>query len=190
MTTRNPFNERYTEDDHSGKTRKSAASAKPKSRAGSTVYVQSSKKTEKEKRAERKEMQRETRANERRYYNPDTPEYKKWRKIWWITIGCAIALAAAAFFVNAYSSEPLMVYIPLGISYVFIVAAIIIDVTRMKRERKRYAFAMQDKSSPEYKRAQEREAAEAAAKKAKEKAKAEKTKASKSAKEETAEAAE
>jgi len=172
MTTRNPFNERYTDDDHSGKTRRSAASAKPKSKAGSTVYIQSNKKTEKEKKADQKNQQRETRATERKYYNPDTDEYRKWRRIWWITIICAIALAASAFLVNSYAPEQWMTYIPLGFSYVFIIATIIIDITKMKKERRRYALAMQDKSSPEYKRAKEKEEAEAAEKKAKEKAKA------------------
>lgn len=43
MSQRNPMNERYTQERTSGTTRKSAASAKPVSKAGASVYVKSNK---------------------------------------------------------------------------------------------------------------------------------------------------
>ena len=43
MSQRNPMNERYTGDHKGGSTRKSAASAKPVSRAASSVRLESDK---------------------------------------------------------------------------------------------------------------------------------------------------
>ena len=45
MSQRNPMNERYTSEDRTGVTRKSAASAKPKAKAAASVTVKSAKKT-------------------------------------------------------------------------------------------------------------------------------------------------
>ena len=45
MSQRNPMNERYTSEERTGVTRKSAASAKPKSKAAASVTVKSAKKT-------------------------------------------------------------------------------------------------------------------------------------------------
>ena len=39
MSQRNPMNERYQSEDHQGKTRKSAASAKPKSKEIGRAHV-------------------------------------------------------------------------------------------------------------------------------------------------------
>ena len=41
MSQRNPMNERYTAEDRTGKTRKSAASAKPKAKAAASVRIES-----------------------------------------------------------------------------------------------------------------------------------------------------
>ena len=41
MTQRNPMNERYQSEDRKGATRKSAASAKPVSKAASSVRIES-----------------------------------------------------------------------------------------------------------------------------------------------------
>lgn len=93
MSQRNPMNERYTGEHKGGKTRKSAASAKPVTKAASSVRMESnkpekkgffSKRTpeEKQERAEqRKEegMERKTgraRARAIQRYVPDTPQYK------------------------------------------------------------------------------------------------------------------
>ena len=39
MSQRNPMNDRYQTDEHRGQTRKSAASAKPKTKAASSVRM-------------------------------------------------------------------------------------------------------------------------------------------------------
>lgn len=85
MTRRNPLNDRYTTDrDKEGKSRKSAASAKPKTRAGeSTTGVMSKEKAEARKKMSRKERkeadeaeyaQLGPRAREKRLRE----EYRKW----------------------------------------------------------------------------------------------------------------
>ena len=58
MSQRNPMNERYQSEDHQGKTRKSAASAKPKSKAAASVVVQTSSKTPQQKKADAKAARR------------------------------------------------------------------------------------------------------------------------------------
>ena len=49
MTQRNPMNERYQDEDRKGHSRKSAASAKPKTSAAGTITIQSTEKTAKQK---------------------------------------------------------------------------------------------------------------------------------------------
>jgi hypothetical protein len=70
------MNDRYRTE-QTGSTRKSAASAKPKRAAGETGPV--SKPKESGKRSLLKAEQ--------------SPEMKKWRRIWWIFIGIALLLA-------------------------------------------------------------------------------------------------
>ena len=95
MSQRNPMNERYTGDHKGGSTRKSAASAKPVSRAASSVRLESDKpkkkglfakrtpeekqehKTERKQEAQVSKEERKTgrarlRAIQR--YVPDTPQ--------------------------------------------------------------------------------------------------------------------
>ena len=97
MSQRNPMNERYTGDHKGGSTRKSAASAKPVSRAASSVRLESDKpkkkglfakrtpeekqehKTERKQEAQVSKEERKTgrarlRAIQR--YVPDTPQFK------------------------------------------------------------------------------------------------------------------
>ena len=87
MSQRNPMNDRYQTDEHTGSTRKSAASAKPKSKAAASVVVRSSKKTPQEKKQIEKEERRKARAKQReidaKYYTPNTERYKKLRRLWW-----------------------------------------------------------------------------------------------------------
>ena len=51
MSQRNPMNDRYTTDEHQGKTRKSAAAMKPKTKAAASVRVQPTVKTKQQKKA-------------------------------------------------------------------------------------------------------------------------------------------
>ena len=97
MSQRNPMNERYTGDHKGGSTRKSAASAKPVSRAASSVRMESDKPKKKglfakrtpeekqEHKAERKQEAQESKEERKtgrarlraiQRYVPDTPQFK------------------------------------------------------------------------------------------------------------------
>ena len=97
MTQRNPMNERYQSEDRKGATRKSAASAKPVSKAASSVRIQSTKKTPQQKKAERKQQRAKDAQRDRQFYNPPTAEYKRLRKIWWVCLILAIILTVVSF---------------------------------------------------------------------------------------------
>lgn len=145
MSQRNPMNERYTSDDHSGTTRKSAASAKPKSKAAASVTVQSAKKTPEQKKAAEKAARKEAAAKqreiERKYYKPDTPRYKRLRTIWWILLIAAIGCTTISFVGQSSLPQPVTV-VTLILAYVFIIAAFILDLSKIKKERVEYQQRM------------------------------------------------
>ena len=101
MSQRNPMNERYTSEERTGTTRKSAASAKPKAKAAASVTVKSAKKTPEQRKAEEKAARKAAAAKqrevERKYYKPDTPRYKRLRLIWWILLIAAIGCTTWSF---------------------------------------------------------------------------------------------
>lgn len=122
MSQRNPMNERnQNRDELKGKTRRSAASAKPVTKAASSVYIKSANasapkpgflsrlihgdnRSEKElkQEAERKAARKEEnhRKDEIRRFRPkNNPEYRKWRIIWagFLLLGLVIVLIAAIF---------------------------------------------------------------------------------------------
>ncbi|WP_314010808.1 hypothetical protein [Cryptobacterium curtum] len=152
MTQRNPMNERYQSDDRTGKTRKSAASAKPVSKAGASVRVASGKKQAASRgflsrlsgggnaAASKKQQEREARA---RYYNPDTPEYHRWRRYWWISIVLALSLTALSFVVQiAIPDSAVASYVLLGVGYALLIFAIWVDMGKVHKIRRAYADRM------------------------------------------------
>ena len=163
MSQRNPMNERYQSEDHQGKTRKSAASAKPKSKAAASVVVQTSSKTPQQKKADakaaRRKAQDEQRALDRKYYNPDTKEYKRLRRLWWGLLGGAVVCTAGSFFLR----ESLGDAVSMGI----IVAAYALIIAKIRKERRAYQdrmVALEAKQKKE-ERAAARAAAQASSKK-------------------------
>ena len=145
MSQRNPLNDRYMTDEHRGQTRKSAASAKPKSKAAASVRAQP-KKTDKEKKAERKAKEKAERAKRRennaKYYNPPTERYKKLRRWWWISLVGAIICTIVAF--AGQSWLPTVVcYVILALAYAFAIGAIVLDFTKIRKERERYQAEME-----------------------------------------------
>lgn len=183
MSQRNPLNERYQQRE-GGKTRKSAASAKPVTKAASSVYiadpnykpkksfmdrfkknqepekkpskasVQATEETERQKKkggkwtlndmegSEQMEstegLSEETKkAARRKYVNPGTREYKKWRTLWWIVIACGIAslippVLAPQYFVD----DETMTMLFFGLGYGFLIAAVAIDALKIRPLRK------------------------------------------------------
>lgn len=163
MSQRNPMNERYMRDDHKGVARKSAASAKPKAKAASTVTVVSNKKTPQQKKAaakaeRRKEEQRRNELN-RKYYKPDTPAYKRYKKMWWACLILAILCVIGSWFLRGVLPDPVMIAM-LVFAYVFIIAAFVIDFWKVRKERTKYQERMValEESESKKQRAEERRA--------------------------------
>lgn len=103
MTRRNIQNERNTYKKPKGVSRKSASSAKPATKAASSVYVRSKdadkdskdkKRSKADKPVEKKasDSAEQIRRRERAMVSMmhDTPEYKRYRRFWWIFIIVAI----------------------------------------------------------------------------------------------------
>ena len=136
MTQRNPMNERNQNEERKGHTRKSAASAKPKSSAASTVKIDTGAKTPREKKMERKQKEREAQEKDRqlqaKYLNPDTPEYFKWKRLWWIGLGAAVLFVLASWLLRSIQPEWISLVI-LGFAYVAIIFAFWVDVSKIKK---------------------------------------------------------
>lgn len=146
MSQRNPMNDRYTTDGPKGQTRKSAASAKPKTKAASSVRVQPAEKTKEQKKAERKAREKEERQKQRemdaRFYNPPTPQYKKLRRIWWGFLIAAIICTAISF-IGREMMPSGVAFAILILAYVFIIGAFYIDFSRIKKVRRAYQAEME-----------------------------------------------
>ena len=145
MSQRNPMNERYQSEEHTGVSRKSAASAKPKAKAAASVIVQSSEKTPQQKKAERKAEKRklrdEQRELDRKYYNPDTKRYKNLRRGWWACLIGAILCTVASFFGRGLFPDWFSL-VTLFLAYGLIIMAFYIDFSKIRRERRNYQERM------------------------------------------------
>ena len=145
MSQRNPMNERYQGDGHTGKTRRSAASAKPKKEAAGTVVVKTSRQTPKERKAEQKEARKKEQERQReldkKYYKPDTEQYKKLRRIWWVALIGAIVCVAASWLLRGVQPEWLAMVALFG-AYGLIIFAFYIDFSKIRKERKKYQEKM------------------------------------------------
>lgn len=181
MSQRNPMNERYTSDERTGKTRKSAAAAKPKAQAAASVVVKKAGKTPQERKkqrkaeqkAERKKAQAQQRELDRKYYTPDTDRYRKLRKLWWVLLVCAILCTLVSFFFRANLPEGLSMAILLA-AYAFIIAAFYIDFAKIRKERMAYQdrmLAIEEQQKREAKAAERAAATKASVKKGKKRGK-------------------
>lgn len=164
MSQRNPLNERYQNtEERSGKTRKSAASAKPVSKAAASVRIENKSEEpqglwaratkranksaavkESKKKAASKETveRRKEQALRSKYYNPDTPEYKRWRKIWWGLLAGAILSTGISFLVSSREDMMGMTYGFIILSYVLLILALVLDFTFLRRLRNEYQDRM------------------------------------------------
>lgn len=205
MSQRNFMNERYNDEKRSGKTRKSASSAKPKAQRAATVRDPAPK-TKKQKKQERRE--RERKAEERassmlqgRY--EDTEGYKRLRRIWWACLIAAVAFTALTFLANTqranfFESGPgaegalfMGIFdenamrtagtVLLVLAYGLIIGAFYIDLGRIRKERKIFNASMLNNRSKEARKIQKQLKAE---QREQEKEAAEKFEAAKAAEEE------
>ena len=145
MSQRNPMNERYTSEERPGSSRKSAASAKPKTKAASSVTLQTEKKTKQQKKAEekaaRKKAQAEQRELDRKYYKPDTPRYKNLRRGWWACLIGAILCTIASWLLREVDPQWISMVALFG-AYGLIIGAFYIDFSKIKKERRAYQDRM------------------------------------------------
>jgi len=101
-----------------GKTRRSAASAKPKRSAGDSATA--AKKPEKKKRPSLLAPL------------PTDPSYRYWRKVWMGLLGAAIVFSALAWWQQATTLGNLV----LALAYACIFTAFYIDFTKLRKMRK------------------------------------------------------
>lgn len=145
MSQRNPMNERYTTENKRGVTRKSAASAKPKSKAASTVTMGTAKKTPAERKAAqkaaRKQEQQRQRELDQKYYKPDTERYKKLRRTWWFALIGAVVCVCASWALRGVQPEWLAI-VSLFLAYALIIFAFYIDFSKIRKERRAYQDRM------------------------------------------------
>jgi len=121
MGRRSAQNPRYQKDAKLGSTRKSAASAKPKRSAGE---VSTPSKSSSKKKVTATQI------------NPDTPEFKKWRKIWLGMLIAAMVLSAGSFVFR--ETNTLATQIALVLAYACIFGAFFIDLTIIRKMRKEW----------------------------------------------------
>lgn len=190
MTQRNPMNDRYQTDEVKGQTRKSAASAKPKTKAAASVHVESTKPVKKQglmskltggssapastakSTATKSSGSSNAAPLKNEYYNPPTAEYKRWRRIWWVLLVGAIAMTGLSFGARYWfpGFESLSM-ITLGVAYAMIIGALVVDFVKIRKVRRAYQNEMEAKktkaSKAEAKKLAEEQAAEKAAAEAK-----------------------
>ena len=145
MSQRNPMNERYTTEKHTGSTRKSAASAKPKTKAAASVTLGTTKKTQQQRKAEakaaRKKEQERQRELDRKYYKPDTERYKKLKRLWWLSLGGAVVCTVLSWVLRGV--EPAWIaFVCLFAAYALIIFAFYIDFSKIRKERRSYQERM------------------------------------------------
>lgn len=159
MTQRNPMNDRYQNEEHRGTTRKSAASAKPKTKAAASVRVQPKEKTKQQKRADKKVVRQKQTDLDRKYYNPPTAQYKRLRKMWWGLLIGAIVMTAISWFARSLFPEP-VTYVTLGLAYLCIIGALYVDFSKIRKVRRAYQEEMEAGKSKEQRAFEKQQKAE------------------------------
>jgi hypothetical protein len=124
MSRRSVVNPRYQKHGApGGKTRKSAAAAKPK-RASGTPPKQGDDK--KHVHSERKE------AAQNAWRNPGTAEFAKWRRVWYAVFGVAVALLAGSFATNYFHVDQRVGASLSWVSLLFLAAAFYVDFKKVR----------------------------------------------------------
>jgi len=129
VSRRSPTNERYQKfTEPKGQTRKSSASAKPVRKEGGAATASKS-----------KPKAKGSSAPGGKFYEPDTPEYKFWRRMWWISLGTGLFFVALSFFIQYYlkavGTLRVAGVVTIGLSYAAIIAAFFIDWRKLRPMR-------------------------------------------------------
>ncbi|MCL4554702.1 MAG: hypothetical protein M1617_05560 [Actinobacteria bacterium] len=136
MARRSASNPRYQKGAETGVSRRSAASAKPKRGVGQSA-----------EEAERRRLGRKGRkARAKMRWNPDTPEFKLWRKVWIILLISAMISSGGAFLLREMAPWGT---IALVVAYVCLFGAFFVDLTKIRKMRKKWLAEQKaaDKSS-------------------------------------------
>jgi uncharacterized membrane protein YcjF (UPF0283 family) len=132
MARRAPNNPRYQKfTGPEGKTRKSAAAAKPKKASSGSSKPSTTKASSGSKSKSR------TPAIAMR--NPETPEFTAYRRKWWIALVIGLVLTAVSYAMQRYVTAPWArsgQAVTLGLAYAAIIYAFYIDWTKMRPLRK------------------------------------------------------
>ena len=136
MGRRNPQNPRYRKESL-GKTRRSAASAKPKKAAGDRSSSSAGK----------PKGSKSTPTGWRKFFQPlptpDTAEFKMWRKIWAGLFAAGIAFTLVALL---QWERQVGTWLLVG-AYACLFGAIFIDVAKIRKLRRAYADELEGKPS-------------------------------------------
>jgi hypothetical protein len=151
MARRSPMNERYQKNTApGGKTRRSAASAKPKR----DLADESSKKASVPKG-------RST-SKQPLVINPPTPEFAYWRRVWWILLVVSLVFTFSSIAVrkwlaipgaDSYDNWVVVANILLGLGYGGIFAALYIDWTKLRSMRKEWTEQQRSGKAPKAEKA-------------------------------------
>jgi len=151
MTQRNPMNERYTTDTVKGKTRKSAASAKPRSKAASSVR-EAAPKSKKEKAKEQKAKAKERAERSGMAESAETiarqKELKKWRTIWIVLLATSIVLTTVSIFLTFqpdFSDSPASMIV-IMVAFAFLLLAYYLNSAKVTPLRTEQLVAERGKS--------------------------------------------
>lgn len=109
---------------------------------------------------------KDPKASPARLRGPDTPEYRKLKKAYWILMGVGIAAIIASFAINFLAPTFLDgwgMMVPMGIAYATVISAIVLDYAKIRKLQKKHAqLASGAKMSPKQLK-HEQKKAEAAA---------------------------
>jgi hypothetical protein len=126
VARRNPLNARYQKNTApAGKTRKSAAAAKP-SRSDHAPAKSASSSSKGSSAGKKPSV----------LANPDTPEFRYWRRIWWVLVASALALTLASFALLSYAHQRTASNIVLGFAYGAIFMTFFVDWYKIRPMRK------------------------------------------------------
>lgn len=161
MSQRNFMNERYNEENRTGKTRRSASSAKPKTERAGTVRAPAPK-SKKQKKEEARERERAAmeKAGAIQSRFEETEGYKRLRRLWWVFLVGAILCTALSFVFQRTDGLDRVSMASMILAYVLIIAAFYIDLGKIRKERKLYNAALLNNKSKEARREQKRARAE------------------------------
>ena len=170
MSTRNPMNERYQDEGKpAGKTRKSAASAKPATKAASSVRMETKEKPKKGLFGGKKndtaskggkKKNKNAPVNPKRLQHPDTPEYKKWHTVWIVLIVVAIAMTLFGLIARNLFNWGSFSIVLVVVGDAMLIGAVLIDVFLLSKMRTRYAQQVKADRSKAAKAQRAKDAAE------------------------------